>query len=141
MTEPNIIVSDVADLALRDQIGALLAAYNKEQAGFTDYHPLSISVRDPETQDVVGGLIGRSAFGLLFIDLFVLPPARRGSGLGGRLLKIAEDEGRKRGCRAVTLYTINFQAPGFYEKQGYRRFGEIDCGNGISRIFMVKELN
>ena len=28
---------------------------------------------------------------------------------------------------AIVLYTISFQAPGFYEKLGYRRFGTIDC--------------
>ena len=53
----------------------------------------------------------------------------------------AEEEARRRGCRAVVLYTISFQAPGFYEKRGYREFGRIACGPpGTSRIFMVKDL-
>jgi hypothetical protein len=42
----------------------------------------------------------------------------------------------------VVLYTISFQAPGFYAKRGYRAFGKIDCDPpGTSRIFMVKDLN
>ena len=43
--------------------------------------------------------------------------------------------------RSVVLYTISFQAPGFYERLGYRRFGTLDCDPpGTSRIFFVKEL-
>ena len=39
------------------------------------------------------------------------------------------------------LYTLSFQAPGFDEKLGYRRFGEVKClPPGTSRIFFVKEL-
>lgn len=41
-------------------------------------------------------------------------------GLGMELLKRFEDEGRKRGCVAAFLYTISFQAPGFYKKMDGR---------------------
>lgn len=62
-------------------------------------------------------------------------------GLGGRMLGLAEDEARRRGCRAAVLYTISFQAPGFYERYGYRIFGAIDSDPpGTSRIFMTKAL-
>ena len=39
--------------------------------------------------------------------------------LGSRLLTMAEEEGRRRGCTRVTLFTMEIQAPGFYLKQGY----------------------
>src|SRR5689334_11688508 len=43
--------------------------------------------------------------------------------------------------RSAVLYTISFQAPGFYERNGWRRFGEIPSDPpGTSRIFMTKEL-
>jgi hypothetical protein len=52
-----------------------------------------------------------------------------------------EAEGKRRGCRAGVLYTISFQAPAFYEKHGWSRFGEIPCEpEGTSRIFMTKQL-
>jgi len=58
------------------------------------------------------------------------------------MLELAEDEARRRGCRAAVLYTITFQAPGFYERHGYRIFGEIDCHPPrASRIFMTKALS
>lgn len=54
---------------------------------------------------------------------------------------MAEDEARQRGCKAGVLYTISFQAPGFYEKFGWQRFGEIPCNPpGASRVFMTKTL-
>jgi len=56
-------------------------------------------------------------------------------------LKAAEDEGRRRGCRAAVLYTISFQAPEFYARHGWRVFGEIPCEPpGTRRVFMTKTL-
>ena len=44
----------------------------------------------------------------------------RGQGLGERLLADFEAEARSRGCTHVFVTSFTFQAPGFYEKQGYR---------------------
>jgi len=45
------------------------------------------------------------------------------------------------GCVNAVLYTINFQAPGFYERHGYRVIGTVPClPPGTSRIFMTKPL-
>jgi GNAT superfamily N-acetyltransferase len=75
------------------------------------------------------------------VDVFYLPPALRGSGVGSEILRQPEDEGRRRGCRAGVLYTISFQAPGFYARHGWRVFGEIPCDPpGTSRVFMTKDL-
>jgi hypothetical protein len=61
--------------------------------------------------------------------------------LGSDVLARAEAEGRRRGCRASVLYTISFQAPGFYARHGYRAFGAVPCDPpGTSRVFMVKDL-
>jgi GNAT superfamily N-acetyltransferase len=100
-----------------------------------------VILKDPETDGVLGGATGRSSLGLLFLDLFYLPESLRGSGLGTQILKTFEDEGRRRGCRSAVLYTISFQAPGFYKRNGWVVFGEIACSPlGTSRIFMTKSL-
>ena len=44
----------------------------------------------------------------------------RGSGLGARLLAAFEDEARSRGANRVFVTSFTFQAPGFYERHGYR---------------------
>ena len=44
----------------------------------------------------------------------------RGAGLGARLLMLFEQEARSRGCTHVFVASFTFQAPGFYERHGYR---------------------
>jgi len=65
----------------------------------------------------------------------------RGQGYGERILERAEEEARKRGVKDVYLDTFSFQAPGFYQKLGYRVFGElVDFPPGHTRHFMTKQL-
>jgi GNAT superfamily N-acetyltransferase len=138
---PIVTVSDAPEPAVEAVIGGGLNRFNEQQSGMTHSRPLAVVVSDPETKQVLGGTIGRTSLGLLFIDLFYLPDELRGAGLGSRILELAEEEGRRRGCRTSVLYTISFQAPGFYARHGYRVFGEIPCDPpGTSRIFMVKAL-
>ena len=85
-----------------------------------------------------GGIIGRTSLGLMFIDLVYLPETLRGHDIGARMMGLAEEEARRRGWPGV-LYTISFQAPGFYKRLGWRVFGEIPCDPpGTSRIFLTK---
>jgi GNAT superfamily N-acetyltransferase len=100
-----------------------------------------VVVSDADTHEPIGGLIGHTSLGLCFIDLVFLPERVRGQDVGRTMMQRAEAEAGRRRCRAIVLYTISFQAPGFYEKLGYRRFGTIDCDRpGTRRIFCVKEL-
>jgi bifunctional non-homologous end joining protein LigD len=54
-------------------IGSGLAKFNAEQAGYSDSRDLAVLVSDPATQQVVGGLLGRTSLGILFVDLFYVP--------------------------------------------------------------------
>ncbi|MCE7001787.1 GNAT family N-acetyltransferase [Kibdelosporangium philippinense] len=117
-----------------------LDEFNLLKAGINDRRDLAVLARDPDTQEVIGGLTGRTSLGLLFVDLFYLPPGLRGAGLGSEILRQAEEEARRRGCQTGVVYTISFQAPEFYERNGWQRFGEIPSGQGTSRVFMTKNL-
>jgi ribosomal protein S18 acetylase RimI-like enzyme len=46
--------------------------------------------------------------------------SRRRSGLGQRMLAEFERAAEDRGVRRVFVTSFTFQAPGFYEKHGYR---------------------
>src|SRR2546430_857706 len=127
MAQPTVFVTDAPDADAVALIADGLDGFNAEQTGVSDRRPLAVLVRDPETGRVVGGLTGRTSLGLLFIDLVHLPEEWRGSGWGSEILRRAEEEGRRRRCRTAVLYTISFQAPGFYEKNGWRVFGNIPC--------------
>jgi N-acetylglutamate synthase and related acetyltransferases len=136
----NIEVSDSITPEFALPIESGLNQYNDEAVGFNENKPLAVVVRD-EHGVILGGMLGRTYLGLLFIDLVYLPPEIRGKGIGSQILKRVEDEGRERGCKTAVLYTITFQAPAFYEKNGWQRFGEIPClPEGTSRVFLRKDL-
>jgi GNAT superfamily N-acetyltransferase len=135
-----LTVTDAPDTQARTVISEGLAAYNQASSGVADGRDLGVLVKNA-TGVVVGGIIGRTSLGLLFIDLVYLPATLRRHGLGGRMLKLAEDEGRARGCVSAMLYTISFQAPAFYVRQGWREFGRVPCKpDGAARIFFTKTL-
>jgi GNAT superfamily N-acetyltransferase len=126
-----------AEAVIRDELGA----YNFDKAGYRDQRPLAILVRDPDSGEVVGGLLGRTSMGLLYVDRFFLPETMRKQGLGNRILKAAEEEGARRGCTRAILSTLSFQAPGFYRRQGWDELGRIECDPpGHTRFMMTKRL-
>jgi GNAT superfamily N-acetyltransferase len=137
----DIVVSDTVDPALEHLVSEGLDAFNEAAAGYKDWRPIAVSLRDTQTGDILGGATGRTSLGLLFLDLFYLPTHLRGTGVGSRILKALEDEARTRGCTSAVLYTISFQAPEFYERRGWIRFGEVPCDPpGTCRVFMSKRL-
>ncbi len=117
-----------------------LLRYNREQVGQTRYKRHVISARDAKGK-VLGGLILQSYWLESYIEAFWLSARARRSGIGSQLVREAERVARKRGSRLIHLNTYSFQAPRFYEKQGYRRFGRISGSpKGESRYFYVKRL-
>jgi GNAT superfamily N-acetyltransferase len=121
-------------------IGRGVGNYNKEQAGDNHFQRLCFTLRDPEG-DIVGGILGEVYWGWFYVDLLWVEEALRGKGLGHSLLARAEEAARQRGAGHVYLDTFSFQAPGFYEKHGYRVFGELpDYPDGHTRYFMTKQL-
>ena len=118
-----------------------LAGYNTDRFRPSDNTILDVLVRDDSSGEVLGGLLGHTSYCLLFLDVFYLPEELRSAGLGSRIIALAEDEARRRGCTATFVYTVTFQAPGFYERHGSRRFGAVVCPpDGATRIFFSKPL-
>jgi GNAT superfamily N-acetyltransferase len=139
--DPDIAVTDELDSADVAVITDGLRAYDLNQTGYHDFRPLAVLVRDPQTGKVIGGLHGRSEFGLVYVAWFFLPEDWRGARIGSRVLAMAEEEGRRRGCTRIALTTLSIEAPGFYQKQGYNVAATIDCEPpGLTRYYMTKKL-
>ena len=137
----QVTVTDNPNPAAQRVIKSGLSQYNRERAGYSDAQSLSVLVSDSASSEVVGGLLGRTSLGIFFVDLLFLPQALRGTGIGTEIMERAEAEARRRGCSAAVLYTITFQAPGFYERRGYRLLGRIVCQPpGHTRLCMTKSL-
>jgi GNAT superfamily N-acetyltransferase len=139
--EPQFVVTDAPNPEEEAVIRDGLSAYNLEKAGYRDQQSLAILVSDPETGEVVGGLLGGTSFGLLRIDRFFLPESLRKQGLGTKVIKAAEEEGMRRGCSRALLTTLSFQAPGFYRRQGWEVLAQLDGEPPApTRFLMTKRL-
>lgn len=63
----------------------------------------------------------------------------RGNGLGEKLLLASEEKAKEKGCHGAYLFSYSFQAPRFYERNGYESFGKLeDFCLKHSKIFMKK---
>jgi len=70
----------------------------------------------------------------------VAEPLRR-KGIGRKLLIKAEEFAGQNGCDHIYLDTFDFQARGFYEKNGYHVFGTIEnYPIGHQRYYLIKKL-
>lgn len=91
--------------------------------------------------DLAGGLVGHTWTTWLHVTYLWVDTRHRGTGLGSRLLAEAERLATARGCTAARLETWDFQAPGFYRKQGYEVVCVIpDYPPGITEYTLTKRL-
>jgi GNAT superfamily N-acetyltransferase len=135
-----IVVERSSAAAVSRELWRGLMRFNRAQVGAIRYSRKVISVRDGKGR-VLGGLILQSYWRESYVELLWLSGRARGAGLGAGLIEQAEREARRRGSRLIHLNTYSFQAPGFYEKQGYRRFGAMSGSpKGKRRYFYVKHL-
>jgi GNAT superfamily N-acetyltransferase len=86
---------------------------------------LNIFVFDQEGQ-VCGGLFAETRFLWLKISIMALRSELRGQGIGTELMRIAEVEARRRGCKHAFVDTMDYQAPNFYLSLGYRVAGHLE---------------
>ncbi|UQI46058.1 GNAT family N-acetyltransferase [Streptomyces sp. HU2014] len=91
---------------------------------------------------VAGGITGRTWGRWLHVELLWVDAGQRGRGLGAQLLRRAEDLARReRGCAHARVETWDFQAPGFYRRQGYAVVGEVaGCPPGVTEYLLAKKL-
>ena len=82
--EPILTLADAPDAQAKEIIGDGLAAFHEERAGYWERRALAVMAHTADGNTVVGGLLRRTAFGLLFIDVFYLPDTLRGRGIGSR---------------------------------------------------------
>jgi GNAT superfamily N-acetyltransferase len=141
MAEPKIVLTDEPEAADIAVVADGLRDYNTSRAGYDDYRRIAIFVTDPESGATLGGIYGGSYMGQMSIERVYLPATLRGDRLGSRLLKMAEDEARRRGCSRLTLNTMEIQAQGFYLKLGFETAAALTCDPpGINRYVMTKKL-
>jgi ribosomal protein S18 acetylase RimI-like enzyme len=77
----------------------------------------------------------------LLVDNVAVHPDHQGRGYGRRLMALAEQEARRLGFTAITLYTNERMTENIelYNKLGYRELGR-KTEQGYDRVYMQKSL-
>jgi GNAT superfamily N-acetyltransferase len=140
MPDIRIVSEPHASDSLKQVVVDHLDSYNIAVTGFGEYSPVNLFLRDAG-DEVVGGLLGSIWGGVLYVRILWVSEALRGRDFGRRLIETAERRAVERGCRHVFLDTFSFQAPGFYEKLGYRTYAKADDWPvGHAHHFLRKDL-
>ncbi|MCU6193737.1 GNAT family N-acetyltransferase [Enterobacter sichuanensis] len=138
----HLSITENVTLAEKEELLTGLRAYN---ARFLDLATFSgdigVYVRD-EKGVMLGGLIGVRKGGWLNIDYLWVSDTVRGTGVGSQLIKAAEEEARRKGCKHALVDTASFQARPFYEKQGYQLQMSLQDYpyQGMQRHYLAKAL-
>ncbi len=104
--------------------------------------PLIIIAFDAEGA-VAGGLLGETQFSWFKLAVMAVRAELRGCGIGTELVRRAEAEAERRGCKYAYVDTMSYQAPGFYRRLGYQVVGELhdwdSCGH--AKYHLMKALS
>ena len=91
----------------------------KEKKGISPSKFFGFFIKD-EKENIIGGITGYIYSNSLSINLLWVDKKLREKGYGSNLLQKAEEYAKENGCSFVTLETLNWQAPEFYKKNGYK---------------------
>lgn len=130
----------------RGYVRSKLRQYNTESTlrdGFFEQGvlrgtPLEIFLLD-DRQKIRAGLVGLTRWNWLLIETLWVEESLRHQGFGKRLMHLAEQEAKRRGCTEAILDTFSFQAKGFYEKLGYEMFAQVDDYPSGYSFFQLKK--
>ncbi len=129
-----------------DYIDGMLVKYNLDQMpAECEENQVVIGfgkkIVDPDGNRIAGCLAFRTVWNTAEVSVLWVDTAHRKQGLGSQLLKEMELEAKAKGCTIMQLDTFDWQAKGFYEKNGYSVFGTLeDCPKGHCRYYMKKLL-
>jgi ribosomal protein S18 acetylase RimI-like enzyme len=117
-----------------------LIDHNEAQAGPRNTKEFAITVGSDSGQ-FIGGLLGFTHFNHFFVSAIYVDQQFRKEGIGRELMARAETLALEQSCDAIYLDTFDFQAPGFYEKLGFKVFGKLEeYPPGHARFFLVKRI-
>ncbi len=107
-----------ADAALDQRLNDELTRFNTAATpGIAAAEELTVKVE--HDGELVAGVSGWTWGQAAGIGMTWVHESQRGTGLGASLLAAFESAAVERGCTHVFVTSFTFQAPAFYERQGY----------------------
>lgn len=102
--------------------------------------PFGFEVRDA-TGQFIGGVKGEIKNNWAYVAKLWVAPAARNQQAGTKLMARVEALAKQHDLQGICLNTYTFQAPDFYQRLGYRIFGQLqNYPEGHNRIYLAKEL-
>jgi ribosomal protein S18 acetylase RimI-like enzyme len=124
-----------------DAIEDHLYGHNSRATGCHDGQGLGFVIRD-EAGQMIGVAAGYTWAGTSELKQMWIHEAYRGRGYARALLDAFVAEARSRGVRRIWVASYDFQAPGMYEKAGFRRMAEFEgWPEGHSNVVLCKTLS
>src|SRR5262249_12645403 len=115
--------------------------HNSGVTGIGDGQWLAVPGRDGSGR-IIAGVSGNTWGAVCEIRQLWVDEALRHRGLGTQLLRAVEDEARRRSCSQIVLMTFSFQAPAFYERNGFEVVATIaNHPRGHRNLLMRKHLD
>jgi ribosomal protein S18 acetylase RimI-like enzyme len=113
---------------------------NRRAIGRNDARGLGFVIRD-EAGRTIGVAAGYSWAGISELKQLWVDEAYRGRGYARDLLNAFVAEAADRGVRRIWVASYDFQAPGMYEKAGFKRVAEFaGWPEGHSNVLLCKTL-
>ena len=146
--EPNMVISN--DIEYEEIIRKGIRAFNNKM---NPEHPIFQIDREKGYNDtfgfyavldgqVIGGIIAHKKMQWLDIDVLYVNPNFRENKVGTHLIDKVIEYCKQEELIGVHLYTLDFQAKGFYEKKGFKLIAEIEnWPKGITRYEFIKYID
>jgi ribosomal protein S18 acetylase RimI-like enzyme len=124
-----------------DAIEDRLHQHNSHVTGRHDGQGLGFVIRD-EVGRMIGVAAGYTWAGTSELKQMWINEAYRGRGYARALLNAFVTESRSRGVRRIWVASYDFQAPGIYEKAGFKRMVEFkEWPEGHINVVLCKTLS
>jgi ribosomal protein S18 acetylase RimI-like enzyme len=124
-----------------DEIEDHLYTHNSQVTGRHDGQGLGFTIRD-ELGQMIGIAAGYTWAGTSELKQMWVDKSYRGRGYARSLLNAFVAEAFSRGVRRIWVASYDFQAPGMYEKAGFKRMAQFeDWPEGHINVVLCKTLS
>ena len=122
-------------------VEARLYEYNQQSTKQDDGQGLGFVLRN-DIGEMIGVVAGYTWSGISELKQMWVDEAHRGRGCARALLDAFVAEARVRGVRRIWVASYDFQAPGMYEKAGFRRMAEFEgWPEGHANVVLCKVIH
>lgn len=126
----------------KELVSSELESYTKKIVPELEHNHQHLSFVYESEGVVLGRIVGFIHWNFLQIELFYVSDNTQGKGIGTKLLNHVEAIAKEQGVSYIFLETMSFNAPKFYEKNGYQLVGRIDNSplENQTRFFYKKNI-